>query len=198
MKTLLIAVLFSLSVFAARSQTVVTNSSGGTTTTTGVTNIPSFFSSAETYFTSFDTNYSWTTITIEADTGIAQATGKGAVDKIDLGYDLGSSSQYRIGLEGEFLGVGSAVNGAEATFGYSLIQHYDLRVEIVLGGGYDGLAENAASKQVGSYEVEPGLELDKKLTANTYAKMEASFPVYFVGKFDAVPRLFVGAGFTFP
>lgn len=181
---ILIALALSRVVFTARAQT-------------SITNIPSFFNSAETYFTSFDTNYSWTNIKLEADTGVAQATGSGAVDKIDIGYDLGSSSQYRIGLEGEFLGVGSAVNGGEATFGYSILQHYDLRVEAVLGAGYDGLAQNAAGKQVGSFEVEPGLELDKKLTVNTYAKLEASFPVYLTGKFNAVPRIFVGAGFTF-
>jgi hypothetical protein len=89
------------------------------------------------------------------------------------------------------------VNGGEATFGYALIQHYDLRVELVAGVGYDGLAQNLAGKQVGSFEAEPGIELDKKLTANTYAKLEASFPIYIVGKFTSVPRFTIAAGFTY-
>jgi len=66
------------------------------------TNVQTFFTSAETFLTDFDTNYSWTNISFEASTGLKQVTGAGATDVVNAQGD----NLFGTGLElGPVLGL---------------------------------------------------------------------------------------------
>jgi len=48
-----------------------------------------------------------------------------------------------------------------------------------------------------AYMVEPELAISKKLTANTFARIGVSIPLYSKGSQNRTPSFEVGAGFTF-
>ena len=96
--------------------------------------VQSFAVSFEQYMTSFNTNYSFTNVTIEVATGYKQVTGVGAASTLDAQYDFGN---INAGLGLQFSGVGSPINAAEAQFGYAIVNHYDTKVDIDLRAGYD-------------------------------------------------------------
>lgn len=152
------------------------------------TNAPSqtIFNSIEYYFTSFNTNYTWTNVSFEVDSGYAQVTGVNAASKLNLQYDLGN---FNVGTSLQFSGVGSAVNAFEGQVGYAIIDHYDTKVDVDLRAGYDDTIRGGV--------IEPLLSLKKKLTPNTYAETALSFPVYTSGTFTRTPTIYVGVGFTF-
>lgn len=153
--------------------------------------------SAESFFGSFNTNFTWSTVTLEMSSGYAQVTGVNAASKLDAQIDFGSSKQYDGGCSLQFSGIGSAVNGAEARFGYAVIEHFDTKVEAVLQAGYNADVANARGVLVGSAIVEPALEFKKKPTPNTFAMLKISLPVKFVGKFNTSPTIEAAAGFTY-
>lgn len=153
------------------------------------TNVPpsaTIFNSIELYFISFNTNYTWTNVTIEADSGYAQVTGVNASSKLNLQYDIGN---FNVGTSLQFSGVGSAVNAFEGQVGYALVNYYDTKVDFDLRAGYDDTVRGAV--------IEPLLSLKKKLTPNTYAETAISFPFYTGGTFTKTPTIYIGVGFTF-
>ena len=89
-----------LGAFTSQAQSgptaVSTNASGGLTTVT-------FFASAENYLTTFNPDYTWTNVTLEAATGYKQVTGTGAASVLDVQYDLG---RWNLGTACQFSGVG--------------------------------------------------------------------------------------------
>lgn len=146
-----------------------------------------FFTSAQAYLTSFNTNYSFTDITLEVSTGYKQVTGVNAASFLDAQYDFANG--LNIGGSLQFSGVGSPINGFEAGLGYNLIRHYDASVNVQLLGGYDNVRKDGV--------IEPGVTLKKKLSPNTFAEIGASLPVFFSGGFNSQPTFRVGTGFTF-
>lgn len=154
--------------------------------TNAPTTVPSFFTSAEQYLTSFNTNYTFTGVTFEAATGYKQVTGVGAASVVDAQYDI---SRFHILTSFQFSGVGSTVNAEEAGIGYDIVQYYDTALEANLLGGYD---ENQHSG-----EIEPKVDIKKKLTTNTYTELGMSVPIYFKEKFNNTPSFYLEAGFTF-
>lgn len=152
-----------------------------------VTNpIPNFINQVAVWGTSFNTNYNWTNVTLQIEDGYKQATGSGASDYLRVQYDMG---RWNLGVEGEFLGVGSQFNAVEAEAGFALVQKYDFKIEANLLAGYD--------RTLKSFEVEPEVKAVKMLTVNTYATLGLSMPWMAKGKFDGTPQIRVGAGFTF-
>ena len=161
---------------AGYSQAQTTNSPAGT-----------IFNSIEYYFTSFNTNFTWTNVTFEVDSGYAQVTGVNAASKLNLQYDIWGN--FDLGASFQFSGVGSDINAIEAQAGYAIVNHYDTKAEVIMRAGYDD------TQRAGVFE--PGLTLKKKLTDNTYAETALSFPVYTSGTFTKTPTIYVGVGFTF-
>jgi len=148
--------------------------------------VPSFFTSAELYLTSFNTNYTFQGVSFEMATGYKQVTGVGAASVLDAQYDIG---RFHIATAAQFSGVGSAINALEGGVGYDLVDYYDTVLEANLLGGYDW--------NVHSGEVEPKVDIKKKMTPNTYTEIGISMPVYFKQKFNNTPSFYLEAGFTF-
>jgi hypothetical protein len=96
--------------------------------------VPSFFTSAEQYLTSFNTNYTFTDVTFEAATGYKQVTGVGAASVVDAQYDI---NRFHIATAFQFSGVGSSINALEGGVGYDVIEYYDTVLEANLLAGYD-------------------------------------------------------------
>ena len=156
------------------------------------TNLPTnqtiqFVDSLEGYLTSFNTNYTFTNVTVELTTGYKQVTGVNAASYLDGQYDLSDGLNFDVSLQ--FSGVGSAFNAYEAGIGYNIVRHYDTELNVVLLGGYDSVAKSGV--------IEPGVTLKKKMTVNTYTEVGISLPVFFKGSFNSNPTFRAGVGFTF-
>lgn len=145
-----------------------------------------FFASAFNYFTSFNTNYTWTGVQLEMATGMKQVNGVSAANTIDAQYDLGN---FNLGVAAQLYGVGAPFNTVEGQFGYRIISHYDAALDADLRAGYDNLTSAAL--------IEPMLALKKKLTANTFAQIGVSLPWESKGKFVSQPTYYIEAGFTY-
>ena len=150
------------------------------------TNVPSFFQSAETFLTDFNTNYTWTNISFEASTGLKQITGQGANDIVNGQFHLKS---FELGANIQFEGVGSTVGAAQGIIGYDVFQHYDAQVDIEVQPGYSWYRR--------AYVVEPELVIEKKMTANTFVRIGISEPIYSKGGNSRSPSFETGVGFTF-
>jgi hypothetical protein len=153
------------------------------------TNVQTFFTSAETFLTDFDTNYSWTNISFEASTGLKQVTGAGATDVVNAQGDNLFGTGLELGASVGFEGVGSTIGTAQAIIGYAVFRHYDAKVALDLECGY--------SWYQSAYVVEPELVIEKKLTANTFLRIGVSAPIYSKGAFGRSPSFETGVGFTF-
>ena len=143
-----------------------------------------FIGTAESYFTSFNTNYSWVSNSLEIATGYKQVTGVNAASTLDGQYDF---ERFNIGAGLQFSGVGSPINGAVVQGGYALIEHLDLKVDADIRAGYDWNRNT----------VEPTLFLSKKPTPNTFFRIGASLPFYFKGKQNTNPTFYAETGFTY-
>lgn len=148
---------------------------------------PSFFASAENYFTSFNTNYTWSHVTLEAATGYKQVTGVNAASTLEVQRDF--SGRWEVGLAAQFSGVGSPVNALQAQVGYGWVEHFDTKLEADLRAGYDWTRSAAV--------VEPVVFVSKKLTPNTFLKTGVSLPIYSRGRFNRTPTFYLETGFTF-
>jgi hypothetical protein len=145
-----------------------------------------FFASAFNYFTSFNTNYTWSGVSLEMATGVKQVNGVSTANTIDAQYDLGN---FNVGVAGQLYGVGAPFNVIEGQVGYAIVSHYDAKLDADLRAGYDNIS--------GAAIVEPTLMLKKKLTPNTFASIGVSVPWESKGKFVSQPTYYVEAGFTY-
>lgn len=160
----------------------------GLVTNAQTTNNPStFFQTTESWFTSFNTNYTFSGVKLECDTGYKQTTGANAANFVDLQYNVNDLWAIKGSLQ--FSGVGSAFNAEEIGPEVNLIEHYDVQLSAGLLGGYDGVFKNAL--------IEPEVVLRKKLTPNTYAEMGITLPERIGDGFNNTPAFKIGAGFTF-
>jgi hypothetical protein len=169
-KIIAIASIISLAALAVQAQT----------------NIPSFFQTAQGYLTSFNPSYTWTNVTIEASTGLKQVTGSGATDVAQAQYDFG---RWNAGAVIGFEGVGSIVGTVQAQGGFALVEHLDTKIDLDLQGGYSWYRH--------AYMGELELAISKKITANWFARIGVSLPMYSTGKQNRTPSFEVGEGFTF-
>jgi len=164
-----------------------TNAVSVTTNAIAGVNSTTFFDSAATYLTDFNTNFTWTGVSLEAATGYKQVTGVGATSVLDVQYDF--ATRWNAGLAFQFSGVGSPVNAVQAQGGYALIQHYDAKVDFDLRAGYDWTVHGG--------EVEPLVMIEKKLTPNTFLKTGIGLPVFFKGTLNRNPTFYLETGFTY-
>ena len=160
------------------------------TTTNSVTTIPNFFTTAMSWATIIDTNYTWAGVGLQFEDGYAQQTGIGAADYIRAQYNLG---RWNLAVEGQFFGVGSSFNGVLAGGGYAIVQKGDLKIEanILLGEQKVSGSNSRAFAALG------GVKLTKFMTHLTYATMELGVPYVQNQTFDGTPVFRTGFGFIF-
>lgn len=182
-KTLALLSLVAFALSASAQTTTVTAGNG--TSQTYTNGIPNFLNQAAVWGTSFNTNYSWSSATIEIEDGYKQTTGSGAADYLRFQYDVG---RWNISAEGQFFGIGSQFNSVEVGGGYAVISKFDFKLEANLLAGYDRQRR---------FEVEPEIKVSKMMTINTYATIGLSVPWYSRGSFDGTPQFRGGFGFFF-
>jgi hypothetical protein len=146
-----------------------------------------FFQTAANYFTSANTNYTWTGNTLEVAAGADYMSSVNWANYLDAQCDLG-----RFGIEAKMrnAGIAGTVDSVEAGVGYTLISYYSVKLEAGIDGGYD-LNRNAAL-------IEPKLTLRDKLTPNTFLGLAISLPVWTNGRpLNTVPDIGIETGFTY-
>lgn len=186
--------LFLLVVLASASLAVTTraqNATGGTGTVTNsipAINSQTFFASAQQYFTQINTNYTWANVALDISTGYKQVTGVGASSTVDAQYDF-AGSRWGAGAAFQFSGIGTPINSAEAAASYAFVESGDLKAQADLRAGYDWNKSAAVA--------EPGIFLKKKLTANTFAEIGSTLPIYTKGKINRNPTFYIETGFTY-
>ena len=190
-KILLFAALAAVSISLLTPAPAAAQSSSAAGASAGSTNAlattQTFIDSADAYFTSFNTNFTWTNVSFEISTGYKQVTGVGAANSLELQYDF--PSKWTVLAAFQFSGVGSPLNTAEAGAGYQLIQKWDAVLELDALLGYDWNSKALLA--------EPSIKIKKKLTTNTYAAVGLSLPIESVGKFNRNPTLDLETGVTF-
>lgn len=148
-------------------------------------NWASSFNPANSYGTN-DTLETWTAMEYRGGVNIADATGFEARPIASLpGLQLRSVT----GLAG----IGGVVAFQEATIGYA-IEHYDLQLSPYVGAGYDFASPSVDANGHAPY-LALGCQIEKKLTANTFALMGIQADL--LTKKSSQPVFFLGAGFTF-
>jgi hypothetical protein len=190
--SLAFACILTFSAINLPAQMVITNASGGLTTSTGTNSLGStiapanFFGTVQSYLTSVDTNFDWTSNRLEIAAGADYLDGLQWADYVSGQYDFG-----RWDLESKIrnIGIAGAVESVEGGGGYTLIQDYSLKLQGSLLVGYD-FNRSAAL-------IEPQAVIKKKSTRNTYLELGVGMPLWLQKSFNDRPNLFIGAGFTY-
>jgi hypothetical protein len=146
-----------------------------------------FFQTAENYFTSANTNYNWTSNTLEMAVGADYMSSVNWANYVDAQYDIG---RFAIETKMRNAGIAGTVDSTEAGIGYAPIEYYSVKLEAGIEGGYD-LERNAVL-------IEPKLTLRDKLTPNTFLGISISLPIWANGKpINNVPDVGIETGFTY-
>ena len=160
----------------------------GTNAQTNTLVLPqNFFQTAANYFTSANTNYTWTGNTLEVAAGADYMSSVNWANYLDAQYDLG---RFAIETKMRNAGIAGTVDSAEAGVGYTLISYHSVKLEAAVDGGYD-LDRNTAL-------IEPKLTLRDKLTPNTFLGLSISLPIWTSGRpINTVPDIGIETGFTY-
>ena len=146
-----------------------------------------FFQSVQQYFTSANTNYTWTGNTLEVAAGADYMSSVNWANYLDVQYDLG---KFAIEAKIRNAGIAGTVDSVQGGIQYALIQYYSVKLQGGIDGGYD-LERN-------SILIEPKLTIRSKLTPNTFAGVVLSLPIWMNGKaINNVPDIGLEAGFTY-
>jgi hypothetical protein len=165
----------------------VTASAQSSTTNALPVSPQNFFQTAANYFTSANTNYTWTGNTIEVAAGADYMSSVNWANYLDAQYDIG---RFNIAAKMRNAGIAGTVDSAEAGIGYTLISYYSVKLEAGIDGGYD-LDRNTAL-------IEPKLTLRDKLTPNTFLGLAISLPIWANGRpMNTVPDIGIETGFTY-
>ena len=160
-----------------------------------------FFQTAEQYFTTANTNYTWAGNTLEISAGADYMSSVNWANYLDAQYDFNSATQPtssswtwqdRLALEAKIrnAGIAGTVDSAEAGLQLTLVSYYSVKLQAGVDGGYDLERRSAI--------VEPKLTLRDKLTPNTFAGICLSLPLWTGGKpLNNVPDIGLEAGFTY-
>lgn len=153
-----------------------------------------FFQTAENYFTSANTNYTWAGNTLEIPAGADYMSSVNWANYLDAQYDFSSSSSlanhFAIEAKMRNAGIAGTVDSVQVGIQYTLVSFYSVKLEAGLDGGYD-LDRNSAL-------IEPKFTLRDKLTPNTFAGIVLSLPIWTGGHpVNNVPDIGLEAGFTY-
>jgi hypothetical protein len=146
-----------------------------------------FFQSVQNYFTTANTNYTWTSNTLEMAVGADYMSSANWANYLDAQYDID-----RFGIEAKIrnAGIAGTVDSAQAGIQYTLINYFSVKLEAGIDGGYD-LYHNSAI-------IEPKLTFRDKLTPNTFLGLTISLPVWTSGApINTVPDIGIETGFTY-
>lgn len=165
--------------------------------TNSLTSPPNFFQTAENYFTSANTNYTWDGNLLEIAAGADYMSSVNWANYLDVQYNVGqvsssSSAWNRFSFEAKIrnAGIAGTVDSTEAGINYTLVSYYSVKLEAGLDGGYD-LDRNSAL-------IEPKFTLRDKLTPNTFLGLAISLPIWTNGKpINSVPDIGIETGFTY-
>jgi hypothetical protein len=189
---LALTVVFAFTAVNLPAQMIVTNASGGLTISTGTNSLGStiapanFFGTVQSYLTSVDTNFDWTSNRLEIAAGADYLNGLEWANYVSGQYDFG-----RWDLESKIrnIGIAGAIESVEGGGGYTLIQDYSLKLQGSVLVGYD-FDRSAAL-------IEPQAAIKKKSTRNTYLEIGIGMPLWLQKSFNDRPNIFIGAGFTY-
>ncbi len=153
-----------------------------------------FFQSVQQYFTSANTNYTWTNNTLEIAAGADYMSSVNWANYLDAQYDFSGSSPLisRLAIEAKVrnAGIAGTIDSLQGGVQYTLIQYYSVKLQAGVVGGYD-LDRNCAL-------IEPKLTVRSKLTPNTFAGVVLSLPIWTSGKpMNNIPDIGLEAGFTY-
>jgi hypothetical protein len=175
------------SVAPASAQSTTNNPPSTSTPTTPA----DFFNSLGGYFTSVNTNLTWTNKPASIWTGVNYQAGVNTSAELGASYDLWKlGANGAISPEGIFrnAGVAGTIVSGQAGAGISLF-HYDLKVTGYLDGGYNVPA--------GSGFVEFGARLEKKMTVSTHAGLGLAWQKLFHGPTQNTPTVTAHLGWDF-
>jgi hypothetical protein len=155
-----------------------------------------FFQSALGYFTSANTNYTWSGNSLEVAAGADYMSSVDWANYVSAQYDFDSFSTQpflaRLAFEGKIrnAGIAGTVVSLEAGPELTLISYYSVKLEVGVEGGYD-LNRNSPI-------IEPKVTLRDKLTQNTFLGLSLSLPLWTAGKpVNTVPDVGIETGFTY-
>jgi len=155
-----------------------------------------FVDSVANYFTAINTNFTFAGTKLEMSSGYKQVNGVNASSELYAQFNVNDSFDLMGNFQ--FSGIGSAINAVEGGLGYSVINHFDTKVQIDLLAGWDSTKGNTVKGvQQGALVIEPRIALKKKLTPNTYAETAISLPIYTIGQLNTQPSFYIGVGFTY-
>jgi len=172
---------------AAACAWLIASGSARAQSSTNVSPEQNFFQSAAAYFTSANTNYTWTSNTLEAAVGADYMSSVEWANYIDAQYDLG-----RFGLSAKMrnASIAGTVLSVEGGVDYTLISYYSVKLQAGIDAGYD-LNRNCAL-------LEPKFVLRDKLTPNTFLGLSLSLPIWANGQaVNRVPSIGIETGFTY-
>ena len=173
-------------VTAADAQTITSTNAIGGGATINLGNPQTFFQSVGSYFTSANTNFTWTNNVIEAAVGADYLSGVNFAQFVEGQYDIGRwDAEAKI----RNASIGGIVDSVEAGAGYTFLQVYSVKAQASLTGGFD-LDKNCGL-------IEPKLTLRDKPTANTFFGAAISLPVWFQGTMNRTPCVSLETGFTY-
>lgn len=198
MKNKIEILLVLVLVLGGRASRCQTNSSTPTQVAVPPQN---FFQSAEQYFASANTNYTWAGNTYEISAGADYMSSVNWANYLEGQFDLNSAMaptssawtfEDRLAIEAKIrnAGIAGTVVSIEAGPELTFISYYSVKLEGGVDGGYDLDRKSPL--------IEPKLILRDKLTPNTFAGVCLSLPVWTGGKsINNVPDIGLEAGFTY-
>ncbi len=145
-----------------------------------------FFQSVGGYFTSINTNYSFTSNVLEVATGAGQS-GPVLADYVSAQWD--AWDRWDAAAQVRNAGIAGVIQSAELGGGYSVIRAGDTKLQVGVFAGYDW------NKSAVLFE--PELVVRKKATRNTFFEAGVSLPLWTAGPMNKTPAFFVGTGFTY-
>jgi hypothetical protein len=181
------SVLLAASVAPASAQSATNNPPSTSSPTTPA----DFFSGLGSYFTSVNTNLTWTNTPASLWTGVNYQAGVNTSAELGASYDLWKPSPaFALAPEGivRNAGVAGTVVSGQAGAGISLF-HYDLKVTGYLDGGYNS--------PLNSGFVEFGARLEKKMTVSTHAGIGLAWQKLFHGPAQNTPTVTAHLGWDF-
>ena len=144
-----------------------------------------------TYFTSFNTNLTWTNTPISLWTGANYESGVNTSSELGVSYDLWRPSpEMAIAPEAIFKnsGIAGTFVSGQGGVGISLF-HYDLKVTGYLDAGFNN--------PLNTMFLDFGGRLEKKMTVSTFLGVSLGFAHYFKGHNQNTPTVTADLGWTF-
>lgn len=140
------------------------------------------------WFTSQNTNLTWTNISLELAAGAISGADRTA-QLTDLRYNLGA--EKRLGLNAKMQNADIAGTITEATFGvsYAVISSFDVKLSGGVDAGYSWDRQAAV--------INPNIEVAKNLGQHTYTKLNLGVPIFTQHQDKIAPRVALLVGATF-